>query len=231
MAAVLVSHIQGGRYGTGERLPPERELAEEFGVARLTLRRALRQLREEGYIVTHPGPHGGNFVSDLVRPAEIWLERLQTDVDHFVEILDYRVAVESHAARLAASRRTDADLAELEASTNDLKSAVLRAAHLPTEEMDSSILSTIVKADSRFHEALTAASKNRWLAEAVKRARGELFSAQRASIYQHVVAVTIDDHERILEAIRRAQPEEAAEATRAHLEHGLSEVLDVIQPS
>ena len=165
--------------------------------------------------VTRRGPHGGNFVTDLARPAEKWLRRLQTDVDHFVEILDYRIAVESHAARLAASRRTEKDLAELEASTNDLKSAVLRASHLDAAEVDAAAIAGIVKSDSRFHEALTAASKNSRLAEAVTRARGELFSAQRGSIYRHVVAATIDDHERIVDAIRRGEPEEAAEAMRS----------------
>jgi GntR family transcriptional regulator, transcriptional repressor for pyruvate dehydrogenase complex len=229
VVALLVSQIQGGRYPTGERLPPERELAEELGVARPTLRRALLRLREEGYLVTRRGPHGGNFVSDLARPAEKWLRRLQTDVDHFVEILDYRIAVESHAARLAASRRTEKDLAELEASTNDLKSAVLRASHSDAADVDTVAIASVVKADSRFHEALTTASKNGWLSEGVKRARGELFSAQRGSIYEHVVAATIDDHERIVDAIRRGQADEAAEAMRAHLQHGLSEVLDVIK--
>lgn len=229
IVALLVSQIQGGRYPTGERLPPERELAEELGVARPTLRRALLRLREEGYLVTRRGPHGGNFVSDLTRPAEEWLRRLRTDVDHFVEILEYRIAVESHAARLAASRRTDKDLAELEASTNDLKSAVLRASHLDAADVDTAAIASVVKADSRFHEALTTASKNGWLAEAVKRARGELFSAQRGSIYQHVVAATIEDHERIVDAIRRGEPVEAAEAMSSHLQHGLSEVLEVIK--
>lgn len=229
IVALLVSEIQGGRYPTGERLPPERELAEELGVARPTLRRALLRLREEGYLVTRRGPHGGNFVSDLARPAEEWLRRLQTDVDHFMEILEYRIAVESHAARLAASRRTDKDLAELEASTNDLKSAVLRASYLDAADVDTAAIASVVKADSRFHEALTTASKNGWLAEAVKRARGELFSAQRGLIYQHVVAATIDDHERIVDAIRRGEPVEAAEAMSSHLQHGLSEVLEVIK--
>ena len=229
VVALLISRIQEGRYPTGERLPPERELAEGLGVARPTLRRALLILREEGYLVTRRGPYGGNFVSDLARPAEKWLRRLQTDVDHFVEILDYRIAVESHAARLAASRRTEKDLAELEASTNDLKSAVLRASHLTAADVDTAAIASVVKADSRFHEALTTASKNGRLSEAVKWARGELFSAQRGSIYQHVVAATIDDHERIVDAIRRGQAEEAAEAVRTHLQHGLSEVLEVIE--
>lgn len=229
VVALLVSQIQGGLYPPGERLPPERELAEELGIARPTLRRALHVLREDGYISTRRGPHGGNFVTDLALPAEKWLRRLQTDVDHFVEILDYRIACESHAARLAASRRTEKDLAELEASTNDLKSAVLRVSHLDAADVDPTAIAGIVKSDSRFHEALTTASKNSWLAEAVARARGELFSAQRGSIYRHVVVATIDDHERIVDAIRRGAPEEAAEAMRAHLQHGLSEVLEVIK--
>ncbi len=229
--AGLVSQIQNGRYPPGERLPPERELAEELGVARPTLRRALHSLREDGYISTRRGPHGGNFVTDLAGPSQRWLQRLQTDLDHFIEILDYRIACESYAARLAALRRTDKDLAELEASTNDLKSAVLRISCMDPADVDATAIASLVRSDSRFHEALTTAARNSWLAEAVSRARGELFSAQRGSIYHHVVEATIDDHERIVEAIRRADADEAAEAMRSHLQHGLSEVLDVIGPA
>jgi len=216
VVALLISQIHGGRYPTGERFPRELELAEGPGVARPTPRRAPQTSgrRLSGH---RAWPPRGNFVSDLAGPAEEWLRRLQTDVDHFVEILDNRIAVESHAARLAASRRTDKDLAELEASTNDLKSAVLRASHLDAADVDTAAIASVVKADSRFHEALTTASKNGRLSEAVRWARGELFSAQRGSIYQHVVAAAIDDRGRIVDAIRRGQPEEAAEAMGAHL--------------
>lgn len=53
--------IRRGELGPGDRLPPERQLAESLGVARVSLREAFKQLQEEGYIVVRRGKTGGNF--------------------------------------------------------------------------------------------------------------------------------------------------------------------------
>jgi GntR family transcriptional regulator len=55
IAAVLRERIQSGEYGPRDRLPSEKELQEEYGIARETARRVFRYLREEGLVVTLPG--------------------------------------------------------------------------------------------------------------------------------------------------------------------------------
>src|SRR5215218_372844 len=88
----------------GERLPSERSLAEGLRVSRLTVRAALRVLQDEGAIVTRRGATGGAFVTARTAPI---------DEDRVREVFEYRLAVETGAARLAAARRSESDLARL----------------------------------------------------------------------------------------------------------------------
>lgn len=62
LANYVQARIEAGDWRPGRRLPAERDLAEEWGVAYLTIRRMARELRERGLIVTVPGK--GNFVSE-----------------------------------------------------------------------------------------------------------------------------------------------------------------------
>src|SRR3954471_11973534 len=93
-----------GEVVAGERLPAERTLAANLGVSRPTVREALRVLQDEGALVTRRGPAGGAFVTHRPRGLE---------VTHVVEIFEYRLAVETTAAQLAARRRSDDDLPRL----------------------------------------------------------------------------------------------------------------------
>ncbi|MGZ3675874.1 MAG: winged helix-turn-helix domain-containing protein, partial [Ktedonobacterales bacterium] len=69
--------IRGGELPQGQRLPSERELAEELAVSRTTVREALQALREEGFITAVRGRSGGTFVTDLILPQELWYERIR----------------------------------------------------------------------------------------------------------------------------------------------------------
>jgi DNA-binding FadR family transcriptional regulator len=94
----------------GSRLPPERELAEQLGISRSTLRQALTVLTQTGHLVATRGRFGGTFVAEhppLTESAGVALE------GPWRELLDYRVAVETGAAVLAAERATVQDLARL----------------------------------------------------------------------------------------------------------------------
>src|SRR5438876_6705154 len=105
-----------GLIEVGERLPPEAELAARLAIAPMTLREALRILREAGYLETRRGRGGGTFVRRSVptppaREARRHLARLT--VEELSDLTDYRVAVSGAAVALAAERRTEADLAAL----------------------------------------------------------------------------------------------------------------------
>src|SRR5919197_5053067 len=98
----LGTAIRLGLLGPGDRLPPERELADQLGIARSTLRQALMSLTESGHLVAHRGRGGGTFVSDAPPLAES--DRVQLSGGHWRELLDYRIAVEVGAVVLAAER-------------------------------------------------------------------------------------------------------------------------------
>ena len=107
----LGTAIRLGLLGPGDRLPPERELADQLGIARSTLRQALTSLTESGHLVALRGRGGGTFVSDAPPLAEG--SRVQLSEGHWRELLDFRTAVEVGAAVLAAERARHADLMPL----------------------------------------------------------------------------------------------------------------------
>src|ERR671937_2415037 len=105
-----------GLIEVGERLPSEAELAARLAIAPMTLREALRILREAGYLETRRGRGGGTFVRRAVPPppareARRHLARLT--VEELSDLMDYRVALSGAAVALACDRRTDADVAGL----------------------------------------------------------------------------------------------------------------------
>lgn len=103
--ARLVQTIRLGVVAPGESLPPERELAASFGVSRDTVRDAIRELADTGYLIPRRGRYGGTFVADpLPQPAEPrTVEPAQLD-----DVLGLRRVLETGAARAAAQRTLDA---------------------------------------------------------------------------------------------------------------------------
>jgi GntR family transcriptional repressor for pyruvate dehydrogenase complex len=107
--------IVGGKLHEGERLPPERELAEQFGVSRVTVRDALRALEAMGLIEVRVGARGGAFVtvptgsvvgqtmSDMMMMKAITPE----------DVVEARLVVELGTVTLACARATDEDLAKM----------------------------------------------------------------------------------------------------------------------
>src|SRR3712207_5046074 len=98
----LGTAIRLGLLPPGSRLPPERELAERFNISRSTLRHALTTLTQTGHLVAQRGRTGGTFVSaePPLQGSGVALEGPWRD------LLDYRVAVETGSALLAAERAT-----------------------------------------------------------------------------------------------------------------------------
>jgi GntR family transcriptional regulator, transcriptional repressor for pyruvate dehydrogenase complex len=220
--------LQEGEYAAADRLPPERALSEQLGVARPTLRAALDQLRSEGYLETRRGAFGGTFVTDLSLPARRWVERMQSNMDELVDILDFRLAVETFTVELAALRRTEEDLAAIEAAVGQLRHLVSQSRLV---DPAGAARSPFHGADSQFHNAVALASHSRRMAQAVSQARGQLFSATIRSVYEDIVAATVEDHQVILDAVRAQDPVTAHEAMAAHLEHGNRRLMQLVRAS
>jgi DNA-binding FadR family transcriptional regulator len=122
VADQLRALIVNGHLGVGDRLPNETMLAKEFGVSRATVREALRTLSAQRLILTAKGAGGGTYVSqpgfDAISDFLQANINLLTEMHHITlhELLEAREHLEVFAARLAAERRTDDDLARLHAS-------------------------------------------------------------------------------------------------------------------
>jgi DNA-binding FadR family transcriptional regulator len=196
--------IHRGELGPGDRLPPERTLADQLGVARVSLREALAQLQHEGYLLARRGALGGTFVTELIEPRRRWLRRMRENLADFEDIIEYRIAVEAHAASVAARRRDDADLEAIESAVRRLPSA-------------TGIL-TFRAADSAFHHAIAAAARSPRLEAAIDDARGLLFLPTDALVTSLDIDQSHGDHAKIAAAIRDGDQALAAEAMRDHIE-------------
>src|SRR5664279_4105952 len=118
---------QGIRLGVlveGDRLPPERELADTFGVSRVTLREAIKALRDAGLVESRRGRGGGTFVNAPTRQRARSRDKIERSIaESLDDALALRRVVEPGAARLAASRTLSAAdraslLRYLDAATN-----------------------------------------------------------------------------------------------------------------
>lgn len=102
--ARLVQTVRLGVIGPGESLPPERELAALYGVSRDTVREAIRELADAGFLQSRRGRYGGTFLADpLPRPAE----PPAVDAAELDDVLGMRRVLEAGAARAAATRALD----------------------------------------------------------------------------------------------------------------------------
>ncbi len=141
------SLITSGQVQSGDRLPPERKLAEKLGVSRSHVRDAIRKL--EFYGILRTLPQSGTVVAGIGITA---LEGLITDVlkieeSDFSSLVETRVILETQAAKLAAERRTPQDIVEIEKALNAYEQKVKKGL-------------TAVEEDLMFHLKIAEASKN-----------------------------------------------------------------------
>lgn len=206
--------IHLGEVGPGDRLPAERELAEQLGVARISLREAIKTLQNDGYVQVRRGARGGTYVTELDEPVARWRARMRTESGEFDDIVDFRIGLETESARLAASRRNRTDLVALRAAISELERADGRAAFR--------------LADSQFHAALAHASGNARLQNAIESARAELFGTPDLLTYTNPIAESVRDHQAIYQAVRDRSPEAAAAAMREHIENARTQLREIV---
>src|SRR5829696_7479645 len=145
--------IYSGRIRPGQRLPGERQLCEEFGVGRPTLREALRSLEAVGIIEVRPGKGGGSYA---VTPSESTVgDALAALVNlrgaSLEDLAEFRVDFEAENASWAARRADAGDIAMLRSIVAEARAAA----------DDPATLREVAAIDVRWHEALARATKNR----------------------------------------------------------------------
>jgi GntR family transcriptional repressor for pyruvate dehydrogenase complex len=153
--------ISLGLLPDGLQLPAESVFAASLGVSPMTLREALASLREQGLVETRRGRTGGTFVKRSSSPlvSSLWDRLRQTSVTALRDLADEHSAVAGTAARLAAERASEANVRRLRALANQLSL--------------SESLGSLIRADSRFHIDLAAASYSERLVQLEVRLQGE----------------------------------------------------------
>ncbi|MFD7133299.1 FadR/GntR family transcriptional regulator [Streptomyces sp. NPDC059894] len=202
----LRARIADGQWPVGTRLPGETTLAKDLGVGRSTVREALRALAGAGLV--RPRQGSGVFVI-ATEPAEDWPARLRRAA--VTDVYEVRAAVEVHAARLAARRRTAEDVAAIEAALAGRRAAA---------DADDT---AFVDADIAFHAAVVAAAHNPVLAdlftEFVPVLREGLVDLLALTGLRHHDPSTGDEaHEGLLRAVAEGDADRAAEVLARELE-------------
>ena len=172
--------IMLGRFRQGETLPTERQLAAFLQASRTTVQEAVSILASEGILDVRRGRGGGLFVRAFTADEEAVRRTLSAHHDRMTEVFDFRLAVESFAAKYAAERRTKADLRELRqllAAMDELRASM--------HGNDSSLTAQFVQADTRFHLRIAETARSPWLHRSVAMARVEMFRPVGA-IFKHL---------------------------------------------
>lgn len=187
------------------RLPPERELAIRFGVGRRAVRAALDILEEEGLVWRRQGQ--GTFGGER-RPIGSELAKEIADFTNPIEVMDVRIEIEPALARMAAARATPALVEQLE--------------RLALKAEQSTDVASWERWDSAFHSKIAAASGNQLfiaimgMVDEIRRSDAwQQFRARVRSSGRN--ALSVAEHDAILDAIRRFHPLDAEEAMRRHL--------------
>lgn len=203
VAARLREYVTAHGLRAGDRLPPERELADRLRVSRTSIRQAIVALEVQGLIEVRHG--GGNYLlRDRLEPEP--MENLLARRRRLPEILEARDAAETKLAALAAQRRTSDDLATIDAALATMRAAIERG------ELG-------VAEDERFHGAVIAAARSPLLADFMGHLAREIAESRRESLRQPGrPANSLRQHEEVAEAIRAGDPARAADAMHAHVQ-------------
>ncbi|MEV1026177.1 FCD domain-containing protein [Streptomyces sp. NPDC050264] len=201
----LRARIAEGVWPVGARLPGETTLAKDLGVGRSTVREALRALAGAGMVRARQG--AGVFVTAL-RPVEDWPARLRRAA--VGDVYEVRTLLEIQAARLAAERRTDDDIAAMRAALEGRRAA----AGGPGD--------AFVDADVALHAAVVAAAHNPVLTDLFT----EFAPALRQGLIELLGLVDVQRAERdhgdaahaeLVDAVAAGDAERAGRATREEL--------------
>lgn len=212
----IAADIERGIYAVGQRLPSERDLAQNFAVSRTTIREAMIALELDGLVEVRTG--SGVYVTRKSPPEGGHGSR---DIGPF-ELLEARRAIEGEACAMAAMRITDEQLAQLSQLVKEMRDENKRNVELSEA------------ADRRFHELIAAATDNSGMISAVQMLwDARLRSPQNRSMSAKVRALgikpRIDEHIAIVNALKKRDANAARAAMRDHLTRVLEATFEATE--
>jgi GntR family transcriptional regulator, transcriptional repressor for pyruvate dehydrogenase complex len=228
VAEEIVHQLRGlilrGHYATGDKLPPERKLAEELGVNRASLREAIKSLEQMGLVKTRQGD--GTRVLDFMQTAGVELVSHlvvgsgdgMPSLDVLDDVLDFRRIFTKDVARLAAQKSTPQDIERL--------SEIARRAEDPELSHEE-----LIKADFEFYLELTRAAKNRVFQLLINTIRAAVMS--HAPFFAQISqppAVIRKHHHEVIKALQARDAGRAEEIVDQYMSKG-QELLAALFPA
>ncbi|MBC7189570.1 FadR family transcriptional regulator [Candidatus Aerophobetes bacterium] len=213
----IVNLVEEGKLKPGEKLPPENILAEKFGASRPSVREALSALEILGIIESRGGK--GNFIKNSLNLPSYRrkLEELAAEESPF-ELLEARKMIECQIASLAAERATEEDIAKIQDSLDKMRDA-LADVH------------KVMEYDREFHINLAKAAHNSVLFSMMSYLADGLREKLWVNLKEKCYSLPgrsekyIEEHARILEAIRNKNSKDASKETYKHLENVEKDLL------
>jgi GntR family transcriptional repressor for pyruvate dehydrogenase complex len=210
--------MAGGELKPGDKLLPERELAERLKVSRASVREAIRALEMMGFVEIRPGD--GTFVrdtntDDIIQPLAMFLAVEKTSL---LEMFSIRMIFETATARMAAEQASEEEVGQIKTALERM----IKSLNVQDSERGEEY-------DTAFHYAVAEATHNgllirlfRTISEDFSRA----VSTARRQLYTdaHNPQKIIDQHRRIFEAIKSHNPDMAAQAMLEHLTYAEQEM-------
>ncbi len=206
----LAQYMVDADLPSGSMLPRERDMIEQLGVGRTTLREALRLLETRGALTIRSGPGGGPVVrhpqpNDLTESLTLILQFQRATM---AEVLDARIYLEPIAARMAASHITESEVKRLREINDEI-----------VENFESDV--RINDANQRFHQVIAGATGNlvvQVFAETLLTvADSGVVELSHSKAFRRSV---VSGHEAIIKALEAGDPDAAEQAMRAHVTAG-----------
>lgn len=212
----IVDRIIQREFGEGERLPSEEQLASHYGVSRPIVREALARLRDDALIRSQRG--AGSFVQRRPDRAMLEFAPLESLAD-IQRCFEFRIAVETEAARLAAIKATEEE-----------RVALTQALALLEQRIRDNALG--VDADFNFHLSIAHATHNRFFSDTLLSLKSAITYGQEhgarswlATPERHVPEVQVE-HRDIHDAILAEDAERAAFCMQHHLSSSRRRVFE-----
>ena len=212
----ILAKIMDGDIPVGGKLPTEQVLSEELGVSRPVLRQALKQLREDDVVVSRQG--SGSYVKRRPEGAVRDFAPVGSIAD-IQRTFEFRAAIEGEAAYLAAERRTDADLKDMQDALTELERCIAEG------ELG-------VAADEVFHAAVCNAADNQYFAAARSSMKSNILTGMNLTRNlsltkpQDRMRLVQSEHYDIFDAIEARDSDAARTAMRAHVENARKRIFE-----
>lgn len=208
VADLLREEIDKGTFQAGDKIPSESSLASSFGVSRTVIREALGRLKYDGLLDSRQGL-GVTVIGEAQRKTFRFRDQWPFDTQNLSHLFELRAILEGDAASLAALRRSQADLDEMQACLEQMAAAVQDGADGADSDFD-------------FHRLLARASGNTYLLDLMHflntKLKGVIKTAREHSSLQPGLPQLVQkEHEAIYEALSAQDPDRARQAMLHHI--------------